>query len=274
MNKLPLILALLLFGCTANEQIDQENDRIQSKTLENTQDSIQLNETESLSEILQLDPNDVLEELRNGEREFDFYAAFTEPFWTIYFIDEDVVFDHAWEAPEFYKLNREFDPAKDKQSLTFSNGEKQWEILIEKGEGSDGMSEISYPYSVKLNNELYGGGGKELCRETQKVEMAVDQLAYLNEGTYTFHDSHRTSLLKIKAVRKHEFDFYMETGTEEGCTGRIEGVGELYDDGSARFTTEDCKAIYFQFVANGISVKEVDCDDFHGARCSFGGFYD
>ena len=106
--------------------------------------------------------------LRQVEREevpFDFYASFTEPFWTLYFIGDKVLFNHMDEDPDFYQLNQPFDPEQDAQTLKFSSGKRHWEVLIEKGEGSDGMSDITYPYKVIMNDEFHGGGGVEFQKE-------------------------------------------------------------------------------------------------------------
>lgn len=111
------------------------------------------------------DPQMLLNQLQREEIEFDFYASFTEPFWTFYFIDDQVLINQMDENPKIYKLNHEFDPSKATQKLLFSGSDQKWEIVIEKGEGSDGMSEIIYPYHVIANGDHYGGGGTVFAKE-------------------------------------------------------------------------------------------------------------
>lgn len=111
------------------------------------------------------DPAVLLKQIEKGEIPFDFYAMFTEPFWTVYFIDNKVIFNHMEDGPDIYFSDQFFDSNKDSQRIRFSSGEKDWTLIIEKGEGSDGMSEVVYPYKVIMNETFHGGGGEEFCKE-------------------------------------------------------------------------------------------------------------
>ena len=115
-------------------------------------------------------PRALLEEIEDGSKRFDFYASFTEPFWTIYIWNDIVIFNHLDGPPDLYETNRLFDPQADEQTFFFSNADKEWKMIISKKPGSDGMSDINYPYSVLLNDQFYGGGG----RQFQKEELVTD----------------------------------------------------------------------------------------------------
>ena len=111
----------------------------------------------------EINPKILVEQFEKGERQFDFYASFTEPFWTLYFIGNRVIFNQMDEDPHLYFSDSFFDSNENTQRIRFSNGDKDWTVIIEKGEGSDGMSDIIYPYSVIMNEKFQGGGGEEYC---------------------------------------------------------------------------------------------------------------
>ncbi|MFT5858378.1 MAG: putative membrane protein, partial [Flavobacteriaceae bacterium] len=110
---------------------------------------------------LSTDPVFLLDQIHNSVVSFDFYASFTEPFRTIYFIDTLVLINSADDGPMIYTAATSFDPALPSQTLTFLMDGVNWDALITQGLGSDGMSEIEYPYAVILNSNFHGGGGEE-----------------------------------------------------------------------------------------------------------------
>jgi len=171
--KISAFFLLLILGLTACKQ---------STPAEESQEPINTaqpaEEVEMLAEVPTIsdESNDVIEQgqnpkelliqLQNSKADFDFYASFTEPFWTLYFIGDQVIFDHSEEdTPDFYTIDQRFNPNADRQTIRLSNEDKNWEVVIEKGEGSDGMSEIIYPYNVIMDSSLYGGGGTEFAHE-------------------------------------------------------------------------------------------------------------
>lgn len=96
---------------------------------------------------------------------FDLYASFTEPFFTVFIAGDVVVIDHMDEPTEVYEVTSIFDPNKDEQRIILNKGNKTRKLLIKKGNGSDGMSDIDYAYSVILDDEYYGGGDTQLRLE-------------------------------------------------------------------------------------------------------------
>jgi uncharacterized membrane protein len=101
----------------------------------------------------------------SGEKKFDFYAVFTEPFWSFYFFGNQVLFNAAdFEVPEVLTLEYPFSDKEDEQSLSFMRNGEFWQLNVIKEAGSDGMSDLEYPYSVKLDL-MEGGGGTSFVRE-------------------------------------------------------------------------------------------------------------
>jgi len=165
MKNLPTLLmfSLLFVGCQNNSTSETGELTIGQQTDTLPQDIVA---EDSFVITLATDPNILLEQIHNNTVDFDFYASFTEPFWTLYFIDNDVVFNSAEDGPEIFELYNRFDPTKKQQLLTFSKDGEDWDVQITKGSGSDGMSEINYPYAVVLNENFHGGGGEEYAKES------------------------------------------------------------------------------------------------------------
>jgi len=105
----------------------------------------------------------ILIEFQTGQRSFDFYAVFTEPFWTVYFFGHHALFTAMdWEYPQLLPLEYPFNPdTYEEQTLRFALSGELWELRVKREEGSDGMSEISYPYSVEYDM-IKGGGATKL----------------------------------------------------------------------------------------------------------------
>ena len=103
-------------------------------------------------------------DFQSGEKGFDFYAVFTEPFWHLYFFGNEVlVYTFESEIPEVVPLEYPFSDSEEEQALSFMLDGQFWQLKVKKEEGSDGMSEITYPYSVKLD-QLEGGGATKMMR--------------------------------------------------------------------------------------------------------------
>lgn len=108
---------------------------------------------------------DLMDQLHMREGEFDFYASFTEPFWTFYIKGDQLLWEDFDQGHNLYEIDNRFDPSASEQTIVYSNGKIRGELLIKKEEGSDGMSEITYPYSVVWNDSHYGGGATEFQEE-------------------------------------------------------------------------------------------------------------
>lgn len=106
----------------------------------------------------------LLLDFQSGNKNFDFYAVFTEPFWTFYFFgNEALIITMDAEVPDVVPLEYPFSENEDAQALSFMLNGEFWQFQVTKETGSDGMSEIEYPYTVKLDL-LEGGGATKLMR--------------------------------------------------------------------------------------------------------------
>jgi len=116
-------------------------------------------------EPTELEKLQLLSSFNSGEMKFDFYCVFTEPFWSFYFFGNEVLFNAAdFEAPEVLTLEYPFSSEEDEQALSFIRNGELWQLKVVKGMGSDGMSDLQYPYSVKLEL-MEGGGGTDFVKE-------------------------------------------------------------------------------------------------------------
>lgn len=107
----------------------------------------------------------LLDEFQTGARRFDFYASFTEPFWTFYFFGNQVLFESMGSVvPQVVPLEYPFSDRSEEQTMRFMLNGQFWELEVIKGKGSDGMSELVYPYIVK-DEFMEGGGGTSYVKE-------------------------------------------------------------------------------------------------------------
>jgi uncharacterized membrane protein len=157
MKYLFTFLLLGLFGCTPSESSNEPVVGVDTETNEQPEVIIE--------EVNTDDAEALLAQVQQGLVEFDFYASFTEPFWTFYLIDNQVLFNLMDDVPSIHQLDKSFDAMAEKQMVSFTKGDKKWTLSVEHKEGSDGMSEISYPYYVVVNNTYYGGGNTKLLKE-------------------------------------------------------------------------------------------------------------
>lgn len=107
---------------------------------------------------------DFQEKLLTGELNVLFHGVTTEPFLDIYILNDYVLISEMEEIPAVYKTKDLFVSTLEEQTIHFNNLEVDRRIIIEKKLGSDGMSERIYPYSIVLDEELYGGGDSKLMK--------------------------------------------------------------------------------------------------------------
>lgn len=164
-----LVAGMLVSACGNDQTSSDENPEVgKQEKIVDPIDSIQKKaETEKWyagDASTDAEKQQLMLDFRSGEKDFDFYAVFTEPFWHFYFFGNQVlIFTFESEIPEVVPLEYPFSDKEEEQALSFMLDGQFWQFKIRKEEGSDGMSEIVYPYSVKLN-ELEGGGATEMMR--------------------------------------------------------------------------------------------------------------
>lgn len=162
-----LLLMGTFFACNGDENstgLRENENPVEGQfedTLQNTQDQ---NVETSPIEMTQDELNQLLSDFQTGKQSFDFYAVFTEPFWMFYFFENNVLFIGIdMEGPLLLPLEYPFNPNARSQILRFSMFGDLWELQVSNEVGSEGMSDIEYPYSVKYN-DLVGAGSTEPMR--------------------------------------------------------------------------------------------------------------
>lgn len=144
------------------EAEEVENPNIEPEDTVKEEGQIRWYEGEEPTDLEKLQ---LLSSFNSGERKFDFYAVFTEPFWSFYFFGNEVLFNAAdFEAPEVLTLEYPFSDKENEQALSFMRNGEFWQLKVTKEPGSDGMSDMEYPYSVKLDL-MEGGGGTTFVKE-------------------------------------------------------------------------------------------------------------
>ena len=157
MKYLFTFLLLGLFGCTPSESSTEAVAGVDTET-EKQPEAI-------IEEVNTDDAEALLAQIQQELVTFDFYASFTEPFWTFYLVGDQVLVNLMDDEPSLHQLDKPFDSRAEKQTVNFTKGDKKWTLNIEYKEGSDGMSEINYPYYVIVNDSFYGGGSTEFLHE-------------------------------------------------------------------------------------------------------------
>lgn len=92
-----------------------------------------------------------VDDFKNG---LDFVGSGTEPFWEIKIdFEKGIFFNSADGIMKFETGIPESTPVKDKEGVIYTAKTKKYEVKVQtlKETCSDGMSDISYPYSVKIN---------------------------------------------------------------------------------------------------------------------------
>ena len=96
-------------------------------------------------------------------------------------------------------------------------------------------------------------------------------------GTYysPFNDDENyNGETEIVILENQKFKFDITVAKSTGCTGQIEGIGNLDKNGVGTFSNSDCGKLTFNFYKNKVKITEINCDDMHGMNCYFEGEYD
>ncbi len=156
------IMACVLVSCVDSdarqEAVDEPGQNKKERSVMDTNFEETAPENTMATNLSDVEKMQLLADIQSGKRNFDFYACFTEPFWTFYFVGNQVMFvSMDTEVPEIVPLEYPFTDQEETQVLRFLLNSTLWEVEVTKGEGSDGMSEISYPYQIRCG--IYEGGG-------------------------------------------------------------------------------------------------------------------
>lgn len=159
-----------LFSCGG-----ESTEKPQESTQESEQQEVQNQEKEEEDEEViwyegeaptDLDKLKLYSDFLDGKKQFDLCVTFTEPFWTFYFFGNEVLFNASdFDIPEVHPIEYPFAEDEIEQALSFMRNGEFWQFKVKKEPGSDGMSDIVYEYSVKLD-QFEGGGSRRMVNES------------------------------------------------------------------------------------------------------------
>ena len=162
--KLNVFFALIILLVSSCKQETKVESEVNVPTIETTVDVEEVvSDTHDIEEV---NTTELLNQITSGKLDFQFYVSITEPFWTFYFLEDKAVLYGMDNLLKYYQFDQPFDASKDSQTIVITNGDEERIFVINRGEGSDGMSDIVYPYDVTLDNEWHGGGATEYMKES------------------------------------------------------------------------------------------------------------
>jgi SH3-like domain-containing protein len=91
-------------------------------------------------------------------------------------------------------------------------------------------------------------------------------------GTYTYESKNASGSIDIEMIDENTLQFSISIGSSS-CTGDVSGNAIIEYMGLAIYSDEMCGNLFFEFSDNTLSVREEDCSDYHGMRCSFNESY-
>lgn len=146
---LPVIMVFgcLFISCDESEQIEMVVEDAQIEQSTTSEDPRIFESAEEMKTAIEI-----------GESEYDFYANFTEPFFTIYLMDKQALIVKMDADDQLVDLLTTFNENAVEQEILV--GDKTMKII--KSPGSDGMSSINYPYYVEYDSFVGGGSIEQL----------------------------------------------------------------------------------------------------------------
>ncbi len=147
-----------------------------------------------------------------------------------------------------------------------------YNIQLEEVEYFKGRISSDWTIKGKWFKVEAGANKKDFEFKVLPEETAANTVENIT-GTYIFSGKNTEQQLNIRAVTSKQFEFQLRI-IEGGCTGEIEmGIAYFQAGGSANFYGEEGCYISFKVGAKHISIKETDCNYYHGMRCTFNGTY-
>lgn len=160
-----LNLLMLIIFSSCNSDSGSENEPRQADSLvqdtEKDEDVIDSDEEEKEAKER---AKELFTQIENGEMRPSFHGFGTEPFWDLYILDGEALYVNMQsEIYETYELLDPFDLSKTNQTLRYKDAQgKEFSIVIRKEPTGDGMSDRTYPYSVRSQTEEYMKGAGEV----------------------------------------------------------------------------------------------------------------
>lgn len=149
LSTLLFSISVLFFSCQFTVEAPEVSDQVQTEVPIEEEQGTTFTSAEEMKKAIE-----------SGDVQYDFYANFTEPFFTIYIIGRQALIVRMDEEDEMYELLIAFNPAAVKQEIIIG----ETPIIILKEKGSDGMSGLIYPYTAEYG-EFVGGGATERIKE-------------------------------------------------------------------------------------------------------------
>lgn len=126
-------------------------------------------------------PDELYEQMEKGEKKVDFHGMFTEPFRDVYLLGNELLLVD-FEERFSYPLEKAFAPNETEQSFSFGDGQV---VTIFQEPGSDGMSDRTYPYSIRWEDPDHphlGGGDTLRMEDWSKYEQDMPAYYICYEG--------------------------------------------------------------------------------------------
>jgi|GEM_PF-3537583 hypothetical protein len=136
-------------------------------------------------------------------------------------------------------------------------------------------SDLSDPKEVTLNEveiKAYDPSGVQALRIGGRYATTHNIMMYdgeNEEGDPVEHEEEVTDDLYVRGLGSGVFAYYISVLGTNAHTGEVSGLGEMTNATTGKSSNSDC-ALTFDFSKAGeVSVTEVDCEDYHGARVTF-----
>jgi heat shock protein HslJ/uncharacterized membrane protein len=194
-----------------------------------------------------------VDDFKNG---IDFAGSGTEPFWSVKIdFEKGIFFNSADGELKFETGIPESTPVKNKEGVIYTAKSKKYEVKIQtvKEPCSDGMSDISYPYSVKIN-----------IKNIDKNEKT--ELSGCGNYTYDYRLDDIWVLEKFKGseIKKEQYSKtkpYIEIKIKDSRIGGNTGCNEFY--GTIEIRSDKI------VISNKISLTKMACADIENFESDF-----
>jgi hypothetical protein len=103
----------------------------------------------------------------------------------------------------------------------------------------------------------------------------TDSLSKQKENQAGYYELNAPGIAKnvrIVYINNKYFYFHANIGSKK-CTGYIFGIAKVTGSNTAVYTDAKCKQLSFTFAGKNVTIKETNCNNYHGSSCNFSGAY-
>jgi hypothetical protein len=148
-----------------------------------------------------------------------------------------------------------------------------------KGVVSKDLSEVSGKWFSNITPKVFvfemAEGKKVVKRKVAAIiEGEYESTSYSggdDEDGDGDGDGVYVATLSVRKEAGVKYYFQILVGSPN-CTGEVEGYFVLDEKGVGKYSSEDCRELFFKFVENKVEVSEKECG-LHGISCSFADTY-